>query len=182
MDKVRLGSGILDWHPLERQTDRYGTVFMVGRHQTEEAVHDFEGTRGTLLAEVTESRRPVHPGDPFHGVYPEKPARGDVIEQGRGVLSHLPPVDTRFSRRIGLLPTDGRATMWLDIKALYRVHVQRVTLWFLPCLGEKRELLLMNAKRSGLEPQPGLGLTIMIYRDKRHMGQGRDKNCRRGRR
>jgi hypothetical protein len=31
---------------------------------------------------------------------------------------------------VGLLPDDGRKSLWLDIHALYRVHDQIVTLFF----------------------------------------------------
>jgi len=48
---------------------------------------------------------------------------GEMVILGEGTL--------RFEGNgVGLLPDDGRTTLWLNIPALYRVHNQTVTLFF----------------------------------------------------
>jgi hypothetical protein len=62
-------------------------------------------------------------GDLFHEVCPSKPEPGERVVLGEGTLF--------FSDEgVGLMPDDGRKTLWLDIRALYRLHNQTVTLFF----------------------------------------------------
>jgi hypothetical protein len=107
-------------------------------------------------------RTPHHPGDWFYGVYPEMPSRGEQIVLGKGVLFRLPRVGPEFTPRVGLLPADGRETLWLELKPLYRAHAQQVRLSFQPTSARKKDVLLMRAKRDGLEPKPGDGFSMMI--------------------
>jgi len=128
----------------------------------EKRLIDLEGTLGTLVAEVVDPRPPEHVGDWFHGVYPEMPARGELIGLGTGVLFCLPPVEADFTPRVGLLPVEDRETLWLDLKALYRTHSQQVRIWFQPTSARKKDVVLTRAKRAGLEPKPKPGGDFVV--------------------
>jgi hypothetical protein len=82
-----------------------------------------QNTHGRLIAVVRKVREVAHIGDLFHRVFPIKPEVGEMVILGEGTL--------RFEGNgVGLLPDDGRTTLWLNIPALYRVHNQTVTLFF----------------------------------------------------
>lgn len=124
-----IGTGVLDWDRGERISDRYGSVRLfdqpgprklpVGLRQ------ENGGKHGRLVAVVRETRDSAHIGDLFHGVFPSKPNVGEMILLGEGILFFQDDA-------VGLVPDDGRETLWLDIRALYRLHSQTVTLFFEP--------------------------------------------------
>jgi hypothetical protein len=119
-----LGTGVLDWEREERISDRYGLVelfqgpgSLVKLNRVTEQLH------GKLIAIVRETRVSSHPGDLFHGIKPSTPEVGERIELGIGGIFF-------DDDAVGLKPDDQRPTLWLDIRALYRVHQQTVTLYF----------------------------------------------------
>ena len=119
-----LGTGVLDWERGERISDRYGLVelfrgpgSLVELNQVTVRLH------GKLIAIVREVREPSHIGDFFHGVKPSIPEVGERVELGIGAIFFE-------AGAVGLMPDDHRSTLWLDIRALYRVHRQTVTLYF----------------------------------------------------
>lgn len=122
-----IGTGVLDWHREERISDRYGMVMLFDRpDQPRRAIRlrrGNEGKHGRLIAIVRETREPSHIGDLFHGISPSKPTPDEIIVLGEGRLFF-------FVDAVGLFPNDNRATLWLDVHALYRVHNQTVTLFF----------------------------------------------------
>lgn len=124
-----IGTGRLTWSRSERMSDRYGFVKLVDGDPPEQTELPLTiaatGTVGRLVATVLTARNPYHIGDFFHGVFPVKPDVGEVIVLGHGRLA-------KDGNAVGLEPDDGRETLWLDIRALYRAHDQTVELAFVP--------------------------------------------------
>jgi hypothetical protein len=122
-----LGTGVFNWNRKERISDRYGLVKLFDKLSPtarEIALHQIkEGMYGRLVAIVRERRSSRHIGDFFHRVSPTTPQVGERVILGEGTLFFE-------DSGVGLLPLDGRETLWLDITALYRVHDQTVTLFF----------------------------------------------------
>jgi hypothetical protein len=132
---IVLGEGRLSWQRTERISDRYGAVILMhdGDSWTEPsgyAVFDpaLTGRRGTLVAEVLETRESTHIGDLFHGFSPTTPAVGEQIRLGSGTV-FVEYVNDIWT--IGLRPRDGRDVFWLAPNALYRAHEQTVRLMLL---------------------------------------------------
>lgn len=125
---VELGIGVLNWERQERVSDRYGFVYLADTPESSVPI-DFDrshgGQHGLLIAIVKEIRQSTHVGDYFHMVFPETPKVGQKITLGKGTLLFK-------NGHVGIKPDDKRNTLWLDIKALYRVHEQTVTLCFEP--------------------------------------------------
>ncbi len=131
--------GWLSWPPGERRTDRYGLVSLFAWRPTitdDTPPLDLTGVGGTalpagvstrLVATVLESAQSDHVGDLFRGIYPPKGGTpvGTVLVLGEGE----PFVERdQYGTYLGLRPTDGRKTDWLDPQVLYRLHGQRVRL------------------------------------------------------
>lgn len=128
---VELGQGQLWWPRFERQTDRYGTIFLCTGPDGADYV-TFEsapvGSRGRLVAVVLETRPSVHCGDLTRGLAPMTPAVGEEITLGAGTVFTEADPDTGLPTAVGLVPDDGRDEDWLDPRALYRCHNQTVRL------------------------------------------------------
>jgi hypothetical protein len=123
-----LGTGVLDWDREERVSDRYGFVklFTGPRSTIREEITLATAkaqTHGRLIAVVREVREVDHIGDFFHRVFPTIPELGEKVILGEGTVCFE-------NNGVGLLPDDGRTALWLDIRALYRIHNQTVTLFF----------------------------------------------------
>lgn len=119
-----LGTGVLDWESEERISDRYGLVELFLRLRELLKLNPVtEKLHGKLIAIVREIRELHHIGDLFHGVRPTIPEVGERVELGTGAIFFEEDA-------VGLMPDDRRATLWLDIRALYRLHNQTVTLYF----------------------------------------------------
>lgn len=134
MGKIVLGTGVLDWPRIERQTDRYGTVLLfrhADRSDPEQVKLESveEDTYGRLVAKVIEARRPILSGpkvDPMTvDLASLMPKAGQAFVLGKGYVFYE---DGAF----GLKPEDGRDERWLHVGALHRVHNQTVTLSFKP--------------------------------------------------
>lgn len=138
--KHHLGTGTLTWDSVERQTDRYGAVYLIpdGNNSLTEASSPslldaveceiVDGCFGTLTAVVQRTRKSAHIGDLFHSVFPRTPEVGQKIRLGEGMLKIGKNHDG--SLQIELHPADGRSEFWMDIRALYDVHEQTVDLQF----------------------------------------------------
>lgn len=147
MTKAFLGEGVFTWSSIERRSDRYGSVYLIpeGRNSlsTEPcrslilpAAKNMEGARGELVAVVTKARESTHIGDLFHGVFPSTPEVGQIIILGKGTffVENISDPGLAVGLAVGLRPDDGRASLWLNIHALYKAHEQSVKLY----LGETR--------------------------------------------
>lgn len=139
---------MLTWQSSERVGDRYGAIYFAetgcamppGFGDTpanqsswtldQAAIDASVGKRGTLRAIAIETRESPHIGDMFHGVVPTTPDVGETMVLGTGTLGldGAPAEDS--SIQFLLRPADGRSTLWMDIRALYRCHEQTVQLWF----------------------------------------------------
>lgn len=127
VNKIFLGKGILGWERTERVSDRYGTVKLFTTTEQNEAVPfdvQLSGRRGALVVEVVKTRESNHIGDLFHGIMPVTPKLGEVFVLGRGTIFF----EGIFT--VGVKPRGNRATLWLDIKKLYKSHFQTVNLYF----------------------------------------------------
>lgn len=123
--KTLLGSGILNWPSFERQTDRYGSVNLnLPGDVLIKLPQDLAGRYGKLTAEIKEVRRSGHIGDIFRGLYPSQPAVGDTLILGEGTLFF------DVYETVGLKPSDGRDSDWLNPEVLYRLHTQTIDLYF----------------------------------------------------
>lgn len=119
-----IGTGVLDWEREERISDRYGLLELFLRPGELVTLNRIaQPLHGKLFAVVREVRRSSHIGDLFHGVKPSMPEVGDRIQLGTGTIFFE-------DEAVGLMPDDGRSTLWMNIHALYRVHNQTVTLYF----------------------------------------------------
>lgn len=147
---VHLATGVLAWDKSERVGDRYGAVFVndsptefpdesrdaVDVEVDHEAIAEWAGKHGTLVAEVVEGRESAHIGDLFHGLQQDEiPATGETHELGTGRLfvergDWAPPAD--YEEPVGIDPEDGSDVHWLDVDALYRLHDSTVRLLFEP--------------------------------------------------
>jgi hypothetical protein len=135
-----IGEGVLSWHPGERISDRYGTVFlMTGGDSLHEPagyvpVPDDApvGLPGRLVAEVQATRKSTHVGDLFRGLWPETPEVGERIVLGEGRLFCQTVDREEGIEAVGCTPEpeDLRDRDWLDPRALYRAHEQTVRLVF----------------------------------------------------
>jgi hypothetical protein len=137
-----LGTGVLTWTPYERQSDRYGFVYLVKEGGNSLADGPFPSlvdpaiaakflhAHGDLIAVVKTARESTHIGDFARGVFPRKPEVGQIIVLGKGQLITAQAPDGGIG--VGLKPSDGRPTDWLDIRALYDAHEQTVELSFVP--------------------------------------------------
>ncbi|SFQ19173.1 3'-phosphoadenosine 5'-phosphosulfate sulfotransferase (PAPS reductase)/FAD synthetase [Amycolatopsis rubida] len=128
---IDLGQGRLWWPRFERQSDRYGTVFLLTGPDAEDYV-SFDnapvGQPGRLVAIVVETRHSGHCGDIARSLAPVTPSVGEEITLGAGTLFTDADDDFGVRTAIGLVPDDGRDTDWLDPRALYRCHNQTVRL------------------------------------------------------
>jgi len=126
---IVLGRGVLSWYPIERISDRYGSVVLYGNvdgsDQSTFDIGRFAGKTGSLIAVVFETRKSHHVGDLFRGFRPSTPEIGEAIVIGNGSLFVS---DDR--KCVGLEPDDGRKVDWLDPESLYRAHHQTVDLIF----------------------------------------------------
>ena len=87
------------------------------------------GRQGSLSAKVIETRTSRHIGDLFRNIKPSTPRLGEVITLGNGLL-FSEYQDSCYV--IGLRPLGFRQDDWLDPHRLYRVHAQRVEVYFHP--------------------------------------------------
>ncbi|HEX5116013.1 MAG TPA: phosphoadenosine phosphosulfate reductase family protein [Pseudonocardiaceae bacterium] len=130
-ESIELGLGQLWWPRSERQTDRYGTVFLLTGPDADTYV-PFEnapvGQRGRLVAVVVETRRSGHCGDIARSLAPTTPTVGEEITLGTGTLFTETDADLGVPSAVGLAPDDHRDSDWLDPRALYRCHNQTVRL------------------------------------------------------
>ena len=129
------GKGILSWEGGERRSRRYGSFHLepvdYGRTALVEASlsvpESLVGKSVRAVLRVVESRDSGHAGDHFINILPSRPAVGEVIVLGPGVLSvhRVEGMDT-----VGLFldPEDGRHEFLLDPRLLYRLHDQTVEL------------------------------------------------------
>ncbi|MEU1761262.1 hypothetical protein [Micromonospora sp. NPDC005652] len=128
-----IGRGRVATHSGERHTDRYGLLYLVDDSASSDRPHlvdldlgEYAGRLGALYAEV------VGPGLDVGG--DEKASVGDVVRLGDGELftesaGRNSGVDVMG---VGVQPTNGRETNWMDPMALYRVRHRPVRLFFTP--------------------------------------------------
>lgn len=158
-DAVILGEGVLVWPSAERQYDRYGCVSLKATPDEDSAharlsVESVVGRQGRLIAEVTNTREPVHIGDQFRRFFPARPDVGELIELGNGTCVIGNYGDIHETDRtcegaaplvklneglpgnepvvVGCRPACDRRIDWLNPRALYRCHHQTVRLYFVP--------------------------------------------------
>jgi hypothetical protein len=127
--KILLGRGALTWSRYEQETERYGTVHFDKRRGPIAigGVLPANGVIGTLVAEVTATRKSKYLADLSHKAWSSTPTVGQLIRLGRGrFFSSLDKSKRRF---FGVEPLDGRHTLWMDIHALFKVHDQDVILY-----------------------------------------------------
>jgi len=135
---VLVGRGILSWLSTERVSDRYGSVFLMADGETSLtlAAKVFPPVwvappdqPGRLICLVSEPRESTHIGDMFRCLYPRTPKVGDILVLGDGLaFSEIQSGRTA----IGVKPVDGRASDWLNPRALYDVHESYVELYWEP--------------------------------------------------
>ena len=132
-DRQHLATGWLQWPTKERRSDRYGTVrlFKFDPNENETSFSDYSdlplGKYGKLIAEVIETQESSHIGDLFRGLVPQTPEVGESMVLGEGTL--FTEAD-EWSQVVGLHPLDDRGSDWLSPEVLYRLHDQRVHLFF----------------------------------------------------
>lgn len=133
IEKQHLATGWLQWPSKERRSDRYGTVrlYKFDPNENETSFAEYSdlplGKYGRLIAEVIEAQESSHVGDLFRGLFPQTPEIGDCMELGEGTL--FTEAD-EWSQVVGLRPLEERGSDWLNPEVLYRLHDQRVRLFF----------------------------------------------------
>lgn len=132
MENIFLGKGVFGWSPDERRTDRYGSVSLWEKGESEGAIDvpaGIVGTRGSLEAVVEIPQESYHIGDIARGFSPSLPLAGDRVVLGYGTAF----VNWRYGQpHIGLEPDDDRDTDWLNPQVLYRIVHSIVSLYFVP--------------------------------------------------
>lgn len=154
--EVLIGEGYLNWRRMERQTDRYGAIWLSKKRDLyRPELGNFPGARfiediaewasarrnsvdlskapvssyGLLVANVIESHIPLHRGDLIRNIRPEPPLPGERLELGEGVLFIEKDI---YGQTVGVKPIDERENDWMDPQTLYRAHLQKVALVFEP--------------------------------------------------
>ena len=132
-----VGSGVFGWEGAERRTNRYGAMHLSDRpydgkdraklHIDREVLSRLEGKRVRLTVKVTATRESGHVGDLALRIFPERPAEGEVIDLGVGILAIEPGYDG--TPDLALWPGDGRKAFWMDPRKLYRLHDQSVEVY-----------------------------------------------------
>jgi hypothetical protein len=137
---VKVAHGILGWDADERRSNRYGAVFVddedfdrtarVKSHMDVDALRGLQGQRVHVTCVVVEARKSGHVGDQFLKLVPSKPAVGETIDLGVGILE-LQPVEWRRTPSLVLRPglDVRREELWIDPRKLYRVHDQTVDIF-----------------------------------------------------
>jgi hypothetical protein len=123
MDKILIGTGILNWPRFERISDRYGSINLNEPGDVTIELSSVTGY-GQLVAEVKEIRQSRHVGDFCRELSPTTPTLGEILILGEGRV-FFDDYNT-----VGLKPADGRNSDWLNPKVLYRLHEQTVDLYF----------------------------------------------------
>lgn len=136
MKQHLIGRGRLTWDRAERQSDRYGAIYLLSEgdsntpHPTLYAPldipPDLEGSHVHLIAKVIETRESTHIGDLFHGVFPRTPRVGEIISFGDGIIRR--GTNCEGSDTVVLIPVKMRDHFWMSIRALYDAHEQTVDL------------------------------------------------------
>lgn len=134
-----IGKGIFGWYPTERRSDRYGNFNLMDEGLADDAraaytismpkLLGFADKKVRITCVVLEDRDSTHIGDMFHNIGPTRPDKGEVVELGVGILRvglNPSPAPSKESESIGLEPTDGRSTLWIDPRLFYRLHEQTV--------------------------------------------------------
>jgi hypothetical protein len=118
---------MLTWAAEERQTDRYGFLYLYKAKGHQEEVLPLNpspsGRSGRLIAHVLETRDSTHVGDVFLKIEPITPQVGERIVLGEGRL-------VVHEGLVGIKPADGREIFHCDPRTLYRAHSQTVELIF----------------------------------------------------
>ncbi|MFA6661434.1 MAG: hypothetical protein WCS56_00205 [Bacilli bacterium] len=135
--RVQIAHGILTWDGIERRSQRYGT-FILDNTDYYSNVHVLNfvnkahlqtlvGKQVRLTAKVLKSRDSGHVGDQFLHIFPSKPKAKEEVEIGVGHLF----IEKGFggNTAIGLIPSDGRETLWLNPIKLYRLHDQTIDIF-----------------------------------------------------
>lgn len=131
-----LATGILCWEASERRSQRYGFVFLCEKTYeglakasptlNVDLLNKIEEKRVHLIAEILQARRSGHLGDAALNILPERPKNGQVFDLGIGKFVTETCESTPLKVQFGLEPSDGRPTLWLDPRILYRLHDQTV--------------------------------------------------------
>jgi len=128
-----IGEGVFGWYRGERVSDRYGAVSLWAPDSTEEvdkpdlATDSIVGKSGKIRAVIIEARESGHIGDFFHGLGPNKPKEGDVIDLGIGEFFS----ERNYKEEVGVRPTHGNSVFWMNPNHLYRAHDSVVRLEFI---------------------------------------------------
>lgn len=129
--------GQFNWNGLERRSDRYGGIMLLGAHDDWDSPAPrvsldpllcFIGQRVKITARVLETRNSYHVGDLSRGIYPTKPDIGWVVELGIGTVRDIEDVGGHDHL---LFQRDGRPDNgpdWMDPAVLYKLHCQTVEL------------------------------------------------------
>lgn len=119
-----IGTGILNWNREERQSDRYGSIFLYDIQNEEEfsKIKKAKG-QGSLVVEVVNVRPIAHVGDFQRGIKPGGSKKGLTLTLGSGKLFYK-------NECVGVEPIKARGSDWMDPKKLYQVHNQEVKLYF----------------------------------------------------
>lgn len=132
-----VGFGIFMWSGTERQTDRYGGIYLSDSNFDNTATVEARlalldhliGKRVKVWCRVVETRKSGHMGDKFLQIVPTQPRKDAVIDVGVGILS-VEPLDYKAATpAIVLRPNDGRRKFWIDPRNLFRLHDQTVELF-----------------------------------------------------
>ena len=132
-----IATGIFMWDREERVTGRYGVIYCgsssyEGKAKVvptldEERLRDLSGKRVKAWCVVREARDSGHIGDLFLGITPSRPEVGECVDLGVAILTVARNLDRELA--IKLHPGDGRESLWLDPRKLYRLHDQTVEIF-----------------------------------------------------
>jgi len=136
---IQIGKGILAWNGSERRSQRDGNIHLGAKTFKEDVCTDFhlnlplgkyENRKVALYCKVLESRPSGHIGDMFLDIQPTQPQVGELIPLGVGILrvGLVAAWDSSVTASVGIEPEDGRDTLWIDPRILYRLHDQTVGL------------------------------------------------------
>lgn len=145
MKKTLVGTGILQWGRAERVSDRYGLIFLSQNPEGNSHVDlkNLKSQKGSLSVKITETRKSDHIGDLFRGFRPGGASKGDEVVLGDGTLFYE---EVDGVTGVGVKPSDGRSSDWMNPEKLYYCHNQTVELFFAPESKKKTEKSTVKRK------------------------------------
>jgi len=144
MQSILIGIGHLTWEMVERQSGRYGTIYLSPPTESGDGESSSQGAGsnifvkmpsdisgyGRITAKVLSPRESNHVGDRIRGFYPSLPNEGEQIVLGEGMAYYDKGINDVAC--FGVQPLNGRKQFWMSPENLFKCHSSVVELTWEP--------------------------------------------------